>query len=75
MKNIRKIIIGNTITKDAMSYTVGQQVIRGQYEIDSIVKDDNGLVTIWIAKDEEVLPWKEISSNVPVTIEFSQDFS
>ena len=74
MNVIRKIVIGKEITKEAMSYSVGQKVYRGQYNIDSIVKEDVGFV-IYIDKDGEILKWKEISYETPTTVEYSLDFS
>lgn len=74
MNIIRKVIIGKEITKEAMSYSVGQKVYRGQYNIDSIIKEEQGIV-IYINKDGETFKWKEISYETPTTIEYSLDFS
>lgn len=75
MNIIRKIIIGKEITKSAMSYQLGQPVYRNQYKIESIVKQENGSYVIYIEKDGEIITWKEISKDVPTTVEFSLDFS
>lgn len=74
MHIIRKIIIGKEITTDAMNYAVGKKVFRGQYTIDSIVKEESGFV-IYIDKDGEILKWKEISYDTATTVEYSLDFS
>lgn len=74
MHIIRKIIIGKEITTDAMNYAVGKKVFRGQYTIESIMKEPEGFV-IYINKDGEILRWKEISYETPTTIEYSLDFS
>lgn len=74
MNIIRKIIIGKEITKEGMSYSVGQKVYRGQYCIDSIIKEDDGIV-IYIEKEGEIHKWKEINYETPTTIEYSLDFS
>ena len=75
MNVIRKVVIGKEYTKDAMSYSVGQKVYRGQYTIDSIVKDDDGKINIFIEKGGEILSWKELNPGVACTIEYSLDFS
>lgn len=75
MKIIRKLIIGKEYTKDAMSYSVGQKVYRGQYEIDSIVASDDGSHTIYIEREGEIMEWKYIHKDVAVTLEYSLNFS
>ena len=74
MNNIRKVVIGREYTKDAMSYSVGQRVYRGQYEIDCIVEEE-GRIIIYIEKDGEIFSWKEINEYVPFILEYSLDFS
>lgn len=71
---IRKIVIGKEYTKDAMSYSVGQRVYRGQYRINSIIKDDAGDVDIYIEKDNEIFSWKKINASVAFILEYSLDF-
>ena len=75
MNNIRKVVIGKEYTQDAMSLRVGQRVIRGQYEIDSIIQDEDGSIDIYIEKDGEILIWKKVGKDVAFTLEYSQDFS
>ena len=72
--NIRKIIIGPNVTENAMNYSLDQQVWNG-HTIEHIQKNDDGSHTIWVQKDDETLKWKEISSQTPVTVEYSLDFS
>ena len=71
---IRKIVIGKEYTKDAMSYSVGQPVYRGQYKIDSIIKEENGEITINIEKDNDTYYWKTINPHVAFILEYSLDF-
>ena len=74
MNVIRKVVIGKEYTKDAMSYSVGQRVYRGQYEIESIIQEEDSIV-IYINKDNESFKWKELNNGVAVTVEYSLDFS
>ncbi len=74
MNNIRKVVIGKEYTKEAMSYSVGQRVFRGQYQIESIIKEDDNII-IYINKDGESFKWKELNGEVAVTLEYSLDFS
>ncbi len=74
MNVIRKIIIGKEITDKAMSYSVGQKVWRQQYVINCIVKHEDNTYTIFIEKDDEILEWKHIHHDVPVTVEYSLNF-
>ena len=76
MKIIRKVIIGKEILPpDAMSYSVGQKVYRGQYLINSIVRKEDDTIVIYIENEGEIMVWKEINKHVATTIEYSLDFS
>lgn len=67
---IRKISIGSDYKNDAMHYAVGQQVYGG-HEISYIILDDNdGSYSIYIKKDDEVLPWKKFNSNMAISVEY-----
>lgn len=69
---IRKISIGLDLLK-AMHYVVGQQVLDKTYTIDTIRYE--GLdITIYIKRDDEIVKWKSLNSNVPITIEYKIDF-
>ena len=74
MNIIRKIVIGKDYTKDAMSYAVGQKVYRGQYIINSIIKDEYGKVDIYIENEGEIMSWKHINEHIPYVLEYSLDF-
>lgn len=69
---IRKISIGNDLL-NAMHYVVGQYVLDKSYTIEAIRYEDVNLV-IWIKKNGEILRWKSLNPNVPITIEYKIDF-
>jgi predicted metal-dependent RNase len=69
---IRKISIGLDLLK-AMHYVVGQQVLDKSYIIDTIRYEGLDIV-IYIKKEDEIVKWKSLNANVPVTIEYKIDF-
>lgn len=69
---IRKISIGLDLLK-AMHYVVGQQVLDKSYTIDTIRYEGLDIV-IYIKKEDEIVKWKSLNVNVPVTIEYKIDF-
>lgn len=69
MNLIRKIAVGPDY-KNAMHYEVGQQVIRGKYNIHSIEELEEGYV-IRIVKDNVVVDWKKVNLQMPVHIEYN----
>lgn len=69
---IRKISIGNDLL-NAMHYVVGQAVLDKSYFIEAIRYEDMHLV-IYIRRDDEILRWKSLNGNVPITIEYKIDF-
>ena len=69
---IRKISIGLDLLK-AMHYVVGQQVLDKSYSIDTIRYEGLDIV-IYIKKEDEIVKWKSLNANVPVTIEYKIDF-
>jgi hypothetical protein len=69
---IRKISIGNDLL-NAMHYVVGQYVLDKTYSIEAIRYEDMNLV-IYIKRDDEILRWKSLNANVPITIEYKIDF-
>lgn len=69
---IRKISIGNDLL-NAMHYVVGQSVLDKSYIIEAIRYEDVHIV-IYIKRDDEILRWKSLNANVPVTIEYKIDF-
>ncbi len=69
---IRKISIGNDLL-NAMHYVVGQAVLDKSYIIEAIRYEDLHIV-IYIKRNDEILRWKSLNANVPVTIEYKIDF-
>ena len=72
MRLIRKISIGRDYKNDAMHYSVGQEVYGGHI-IDSIIEEDNKF-SIFIKKNNEVLPWKDFIKNMAVAIEYNLEY-
>ncbi len=72
MNIVRKISVGPDYMK-CMHYVVGQEVLGRSYVIDSIIQGDSS-ISIYIRKDDEIVKWKDFSSNMPVSIEFKIDF-
>jgi len=69
---VRKISVGPDYMK-CMHYVVGQEVLGRNYIINSIIQEESS-ISIYIIKDDEIVKWKEFSSNMPVSIEFKIDF-
>ena len=71
---IRKISIGSDYKNDAMHYSVGQQVYGG-HEICNILFDkQENSYSIFIKKDDEVLPWKKFNHNMAISIEYDLNY-
>jgi len=70
---IRKLSIGPDYM-NAMHYSVGQSVLNKTYVIDTIRKNENQDIDIYIRKNDEVILWKQVNSTVPKSIEFKIDF-
>ena len=68
-KVIRKITIGKEYTTKAMHYTVGQEVYGGHTICDILEEDSK--YSVYIKKDKEVLPWKDFSKNMAISVEYS----
>ena len=71
---IRKISIGSDYKNEAMHYAVGQQVYGG-HTIDNIIlntKDDS--YSIFISKNDEVLPWKNFNKNMAISVEYDLQY-
>ena len=67
---IRKISIGSDYKNDAMHYSIGQEVYGGHI-IEAILNNEkSGEYSIYIKKDDEVLPWKRFNSNMAIAVEF-----
>jgi hypothetical protein len=68
MSLVRKISIGRDYKNDAMHYAVGQEVYGGHI-IKNIIEEDNKY-SIYIEKDNEVLPWKDFNKNMAIAVEY-----
>ena len=73
--DIRKISVGPDYKSGAMHYLVGQEILNGQYFIHLIQQDsETESIKIWIQRKDEILLWKEFTSDVPVSIEYNINF-
>ena len=73
--DIRKISIGPDYKSGAMHYLVGQDVLNGSYKIHLIQFDEiKKSFKIWIIKSNEVVLWKEFTSQIPISIEYNINF-
>ncbi len=72
MNLIRKISIGRDYKTDAMHYAVGQEVYGGHTICNIIEKEDK--FSIFIEKNNEVLPWKDFNKNMAVAIEYNLEY-
>lgn len=70
MSNIRKISIGSDYKNDAMHYSLGQEVYGGHIICDIISDESNGEYSIYIKKNDEILPWKRFNSQMAIAVEF-----
>jgi hypothetical protein len=72
---IRKISVGPDYKSGAMHYIVGQSILGNTYEIDTIrLNSETDCFEVWIKKEEEVVLWKEFTSNMPISIENNINF-
>jgi hypothetical protein len=67
---IRKISIGSDYKNDAMHYSIGQEVYGGHTICDIISDELEGEYSIFIQKNNEVLPWKKFNRNMAIAVEF-----
>ncbi len=73
--DIRKISVGPDYKSGAMHYLVGQDVLNGNYKIHLIQFDEmKKSFKIWIIKSNEVVLWKEFTSQIPISIEYNINF-
>lgn len=73
--DIRKISVGPDYKSSAMHYIVGQSILNDEYQIHLITQNqDTGCIKIWIERKDEVLLWKEFTTNMPVSIEYNINF-
>ncbi len=73
--DIRKISVGPDYKSGAMHYIVGQSILNNEYTIHLINQNqDTGCIKIWIQRKDEVVLWKEFTTNMPVSIEYNINF-
>ena len=72
MNLIRKMSIGRDYKNDAMNYAVGQEVYGGHTICNIIEKEEK--FSIFIKKNNEVLPWKDFNKNMAVAIEYNLEY-
>jgi len=69
---IRKISIGRDYKTDAMHYSVGQEVYGG-HVIRNIIEEEDKF-SIYIEKDNELMPWKDFNKNMAVAVEYNLEY-
>ena len=67
-KLIRKITVGKDYKIDSMHYSVGQEVYGG-HTISDIIEEETKY-SIYISKNNQVIPWKDFNKNMAVSIEY-----
>ncbi len=72
MSLVRKISIGRDYKNDAMHYAVGQEVYGGHIICDIVEKDHK--FSIFIKKNNEVLPWKDFNKNMAIAVEYNLEY-
>jgi len=71
-KLIRKISVGKDYKNDAMHYAVGQEVYGG-HTICNIIEEVTKY-SIFIKKNNEVLPWKDFNKNMAISVEYNLEY-
>ena len=71
-KQIRKISVGKDYKNDAMHYAVGQEVYGG-HTICNIIEEVTKY-SIFIKKNNEVLPWKDFNKNMAISVEYNLEY-
>lgn len=69
---IRKISIGRDYKNDAMHYSVGQEVYGGH--VISNILEEEGKYSIYISKNEELIPWKDFNKNMAIAVEYDLQY-
>ena len=74
MKNniIRKITIGKDYKNDSMHSAVNQEVYGGHKICDILEEEDK--YSIYIRKDNTVIPWKDFNKNMAISIEYNLEY-
>jgi hypothetical protein len=71
---VRKISIGTDYKNEAMHYAVGQNVYGG-HTITAILHDQkSNSYSIYIKKEDEVMPWKKFNSNMAISVEYDLEY-
>jgi hypothetical protein len=71
---VRKISIGSDYKNDAMHYAVGQQVYGGHVISAILYAEDDNSYSIYIKKNDEVMPWKKFNSNMAISVEYDLEY-
>lgn len=71
---VRKISIGSDYKNDAMHYAVGQQVYGGHIISAILYAEDDNSYSIYIKKNDEVMPWKKFNSNMAISVEYDLEY-
>jgi hypothetical protein len=71
---VRKISIGSDYKNDAMHYAVGQQVYGGHTISAILYSEDDSSYSIYIKKNDEVMPWKKFNSNMAISVEYDLEY-
>ena len=72
IKLIRKISVGKNYKTDAMHYAVGQEDYGGHI-ICEILEDDLKY-SIFIKKNNDILPWKDFNKNMAISVEYNLEY-
>ena len=58
-----------------MHYITGQTVLNGGYTIHLIkFVQESSSILVYIQGDDEIMLWKEFTSNMPISIEYNINF-
>jgi hypothetical protein len=71
---VRKISIGSDYKNDAMHYAVGQSVYGGHTITAILFSEDDRSYSIYIKKEDEVMPWKKFNSNMAISVEYDLEY-
>ena len=71
---VRKISIGSDYKNDAMHYAVGQSVYGGHTIISILHDPESNSYSIYIKKEDEVMPWKKFNSNMAISVEYDLEY-
>ncbi len=71
MSLVRKLSIGQDY-KNAMHYTVGQEVYGGHCIVD--IEEQKDKFVIFIEKNNEIKEWKTFNKNMGISVENNIDF-